>query len=159
MTQTPPVTPEDFWTWAVDFYGRPGVGQACLTLQDGSNVDVNLMLLLLRLANLGYAVGPADIRALDEAAASWRHEVVEPLRALRRKLKPMGEDATRKLVQAAELESERAVQRRMIAGLPDLAPSPLPVVDLAATHLATYAAFIGTTPDEAAIAVLLTALG
>ncbi|HTH95847.1 MAG TPA: TIGR02444 family protein [Stellaceae bacterium] len=162
MTQTSPAnlppTPGAFWQWAVALYGKPGVAPACLTLQDGNGVDVNLMLLLLHLATLGQAVGAAELRVLDEAAAPWRHEVVEPLRALRRKMKPMGEDATRKLVQAAELDAERVVQRRMIEALPPLQPSTEPVVDLASRHLDIYAAYIGTTLDMDAVTAILTAL-
>jgi uncharacterized protein (TIGR02444 family) len=103
------------WSFAVDLYGRPGVSQACLVLQDRLGGDVCLLLFALFIAReqqIGLA--PSDLASLDDAVADWRREVIEPLRSLRRRLK-LGPDpapsphtnAVRHHVQNAELAAEQ----------------------------------------------------
>lgn len=117
------VTAERFWTWSLAFYNKPGMADACLALQDGQGVDVNILLLLLFLADQGFAApGHDDIASLDAAILPWRAQAILPLRALRRILKPSGEDAVRRHVAAAELEAERTAQRRLVQALPPLSP-------------------------------------
>ncbi len=159
MTQTPPLSPAAFWDWSVAFYGRPGVAGALLTLQDHDGADVNLLLLLLCLAGSGRGVPEAAMAALDEAIAPWRRDFVEPIRDVRRRLKPEGEEAVRKLVAAAELEAERAGQRRLLAALPPLSPVEHPPAVLASISLESYAGFLGHPLDMASREVLLGALG
>src|SRR5688572_14496276 len=76
-----------FWRFSLQFYGLPDVAPACLALQDEAGVDVNLLLFLLFLAEQGRAVTRDDVARLDRAVAPWRSGVVEPLRAIRRRLK------------------------------------------------------------------------
>ena len=76
------------WTFVLDFYGRPGVAQACLALQDRFGVDVIMLLFALFVFQRdGVAVGESEIKRLDGIVSSWRKEVVVPLREVRRSIK------------------------------------------------------------------------
>ena len=77
-----------FWRFSLRFYGRPGVADACLSLQDQAGADVNLLLFLLFLAERKRQLDAAEIARFDAAVSQWRDSVVKPLRALRRGLKP-----------------------------------------------------------------------
>lgn len=44
MISAPELTPELFWQHSLAVYSKPGVAQACLTLQDDYQVNVNLLL-------------------------------------------------------------------------------------------------------------------
>lgn len=156
-------TQSGFWRFSLGFYALPDVAPACLALQDQAGVDVNVMLFLLYLAESGRLVTTEEIAALDAEVKEWRTKVVEPLRALRRKLKDgIGEvpqatsETLRTLVKKVELESERAEQQ----GLERLAPNigtPGSGRDQAARHnLAALAGFLGPLPDKE-IQILLAA--
>ena len=82
------------------------------------------MLFLLFLAENGRTITRDDVARLDESIAPWRLQVVEPLRALRRRLKSgIGEipaatsDGLRNMVKKIELEAERLEQGRLENGL------------------------------------------
>ena len=72
------------WDFAVRLYAEPGVGDACLILQDSVGVDVPL---LLWAAWLGDGADSTVLRAGDRAVGPWRARAVRPLRALRRHLR------------------------------------------------------------------------
>ena len=106
------------WSFAVGLYGKPGVAEACLWLQDALGVDVNVLLLALFAASeRGIALTPSDIAELDQAAAEWRTEVVVALRAIRRRLKTglppapgAAAEVLRDAVKGAELRAEQIEQ-------------------------------------------------
>ena len=118
------------WDFADRLYGEPGVGDACLALQDGHGVDVPL---LLWAAWLGDGAHEAALRAGDRAVGPWRARAVRPLRALRRHLRHSvaglddeAREGWRGSVRRLEIEAERlalgilaGVGRR--GGPPDLA--------------------------------------
>lgn len=111
-----------FWRFSVAFYRRAGVAEACLALQDGCGVDVNLLMFLLWLATACRRLPVDEVRALDARLDGWRSEVVRPLRAMRRRLKtdpPLVASAPaqafRARVKALELEAERLQQESMEA--------------------------------------------
>jgi uncharacterized protein (TIGR02444 family) len=100
--------------FALALYRSSNVSPACLTLQDRLDVDVNLVL---------YAafVGAVRAQVLTEAHLNsargvvdeWHHEVVRPLRSVRRRLKtgpsPAPSPATMELrreLQRLEIEAE-----------------------------------------------------
>ena len=104
----------DFWSFSLDFYGRPGVAGACLELQDRHGLDVNLVLYCCW---RGDVLSEAQIQAAIGLTAPWRAAAVQPLRALRRRLKAgfppfpeAGVLALRKRIADAELEAERLQQ-------------------------------------------------
>jgi uncharacterized protein (TIGR02444 family) len=111
-----------FWRFSLRLYGRPGVGAACVALQDAHDLDVNLLLFALWLASEGRAVSADDLRAAEAATRAWRLQAVVPLRAVRRFIKEpppaldaAGVAALRERVKAAELESERLQQEALFA--------------------------------------------
>ena len=151
-----------FWRFSLRFYALPDVAPACLALQDEANVDVNLMLFLLFLAESGRAITRDDVARLDASIAPWRAEVVEPLRALRRRLKSgigdVPKDASeglRNMVKKIELEAERLEQGRLENAASTLG-KPAPRSEAARANLAAYQAYLGSLP-EAPKAIILKA--
>src|SRR5258708_23591889 len=71
-----------FWRFSLRFYRQPGVADACIALQDGCGVDVNLLLFCLWLATARRCVSPDVAQAVCAKAAPWRGDVVTPLRAV-----------------------------------------------------------------------------
>src|SRR5438067_7576165 len=116
---------EAFWRFSLAFYARPGVAEALIALQDRAGMDVNLMLFALwRGAVHGHLLTTAELEAAEAAIAPLRRAVVEPVRALRRRLKGASEpdmQALRRRIAVLELAAERTVQARLAAtvGVPD----------------------------------------
>jgi uncharacterized protein (TIGR02444 family) len=154
MTDADPSSRDSaFWRFSLRFYALPDVAPACLRLQDEANVDVNLMLFLLFLAENGRAVTRDDVANLDASIAPWRTEVVEPLRAVRRRLKSgVGEmpvatsEGLRNMVKKIELEAERLEQGRLEKAAPNLG-KPAARNEAASANLAAYEAHLGRLPD------------
>lgn len=90
------------------------MSDASLLLQDRAGVDVNVMLYLLwRVTVHGQQIENAAVSEADALVVEWRRDVVQPLRAMRRRLKsgphPAPDSATEKLrgrIKAAEIEAE-----------------------------------------------------
>jgi uncharacterized protein (TIGR02444 family) len=110
----------DFWDWAVDIYGREGVAEACLALQDDHDQCVPLLLWAAWRAHEGRGIDEAEAAKAARIARAWVGEVVAPLRQVRRRLKiPLedGDEAVRlplrEKIKGLELEAERALMRRL----------------------------------------------
>ena len=154
-----------FWRFSLRFYARPGVAPACLDLQDGAGVDVNVMLYVLFLAQQGRLIERDEVARLDAMARSWRDQVVQPLRTMRRQLKgsigPLDPESSANLradVKRIELAAERLQQETLerlapCASLGTQAPSR---VAAARANLAAYGAFLGGLPQQP-VATLLEA--
>jgi uncharacterized protein (TIGR02444 family) len=141
-----------FWRFSLRFYALPDVAPACIVLQDEAGVDVNLLLFLLFLAESGRAVTQDDIARLDRDIAPWREHVVEPLRALRRRLKtgvgditPPSSEGLRNMVKKIELEAERLEQGRLEARASNIG-KPATRDAAALANLAAYAEHLGGMP-------------
>src|SRR4029077_15031044 len=113
MNDTPTAT-TPFWRFSLKFYGQPGVSDACIALQDGCGVDVNLLLFLFWLAWERQERSPDEVKKLDATIKSWRELTIVPIRDTRRKLKgaktfvdPAKQEALRDKVKAVELEAEK----------------------------------------------------
>lgn len=146
----------DFWAYSLAVYGRPGVSEAMIRLQDRYGADVNILLLCCWRAETGRpAPDTAGLRTLVESVAPWRKRVVEPLRALRRDMKggiagapTAAAEALRGEVRRAELEAER-LEQAMLA-----AQSPIPngaAADSRASArrgLSTYLDLLGVARNE-----------
>lgn len=125
MTALPEDSAAALWTFAVDVYGRAGVSEACLELQDDHGADVPVLLFALWLAARGVALDASDMTRVEATVGPWRAEVVHPLRVLRRQLKdgpppapgPRTEDL-RNAIKAAELSSEK-IELAQLARLAD----------------------------------------
>src|SRR5579871_810862 len=110
------------WAFALAIYARPGVAEACLTLQNEAGVDV-MMMLMAAFAAVRHRslLTPAEIEALDAACRPWREQVVRRLRTIRTELKtglkPTPTEATEPLrskIKALELEAEK-LENRILA--------------------------------------------
>ncbi|MEG5264962.1 TIGR02444 family protein [Pseudomonas sp. JDS28PS106] len=103
--------PSDLWSFTLDFYARPGVEQACLTLQaDGANVCMLLCGVWLDLR--GVACSPERLREVIGLAEPWHDDVVRPLREVRTGWKQAAQHnialaRLRERVKALELDAER----------------------------------------------------
>lgn len=135
------------WDWALGAYERPGVPQATLALQDAHGQNTSYLL---------WAVWAqtADAALLGRGAAvarAWDASVLEPLRGVRRALKPAfpavgdaAREALRADVKAAELQAERVLMESLetLGGAGDGAAS------IEALR-AAVAAWAVTAPDQA----------
>jgi len=82
--------PVSLWSFSVHTYGKPGVADACLALQDRYGLDVNV---LLYCCWFGRTRGVVDEPLWDRVLAfsgSWAENVVRPLRAVRTWMKHAG---------------------------------------------------------------------
>jgi len=109
-----------FWDYSVTLYAKPGVGEACLRLQDGLGVDVNLLLFACWSATAGIGrPSRAGWQRLIDSTRPWRAEVVEPLRRVRRYLKDAPATpwsaGLRDRVKALELDAEHVAQLTIAA--------------------------------------------
>lgn len=112
---------DEFWNFSLEFYGRPGVEQACLALQNRRNADVNLLLLGVWLATQGAELAGTLLSDLDSGLAPWRNSIVTPLRQIRRQLPRFvgaiadePRNSVKRAIKDAEQEAERAAQSKMI---------------------------------------------
>lgn len=117
----------DLWAFSLELYHRPGVAEACLSLQDRCSVNVNLLLHALWCGARGHRVTQEERQQLDQAVATWHEQVVEPLRGTRRWMKAQATMrdhaamALREAIKKQELEAERLEQlllERTLAPLP-----------------------------------------
>ena len=170
QSATPSAQGSPFWRFSLRLYRAPGVGDACIALQEESGVDVNLLLFLLWQAKERRALTTADVKALDETIGGWRDTAVIPLRNLRRALKsspglvaPNAADAFRTRIKAVELEAERLQQEAMYAlaatmplgrALGRDATSP---VEAARSSVAAYETMRAVAFPAAAVDTVLTA--
>lgn len=145
----------DLWSWAVAAYGREGVAEAALALQDEHGQCVPLLLW----AAFVRPAAPDLIGRAVSLARTWETAAILPLRAARRGLKaelPGAADTARETlrarVKAAELESERLLLSAL-AGLDEPREAPL-----GAALSAVAAAWGGGAADPAALDRLSRAL-
>ena len=117
------------WDFVLNYYGRKGVSEALIGLQDSFGIDVNMLLFLVWMAAQRRSLGADDVQRVSEASHAWQRNVVVPIRAVRRLLKenaplvaPDTAAAFRKKVQAVELEGEQAQLNAMAAMAATLTP-------------------------------------
>jgi uncharacterized protein (TIGR02444 family) len=155
-----------FWRFSLRFYRRPGAADACIALQDGCGVDVNILLFLLWLATARRRVPVAAAQEICAKAAGWREDVVTPLRTLRRRLKDGSTlvergaaELFRTRIKAAELESERLQHEAMFALAEGLATENAATTEAAArANIAAYEQVLARTFAPQPVDVLLSAL-
>jgi uncharacterized protein (TIGR02444 family) len=108
---------EALWRFSLVFYARPCVSEALIALQDRAGRDVNLMLFALwRGVAGGSRLTRAELGDAEQVARPIRTDIVEPLRALRRKLRADLEadvQSLREGIKALELAAEKAIQIRL----------------------------------------------
>ncbi len=116
---------EDFWAWSLDVYGRVGVADAALALQDAHGANVNVVLVCCWSAAIGApAFDTGTFEAIERTLHPFSDGVTRPLRAVRRGLKHPAPPVTaemaadlRKQVLEAELGAERIEQTLLEAAI------------------------------------------
>jgi uncharacterized protein (TIGR02444 family) len=146
-----------FWAYSLRLYRRPGVAPACLMLQERLGLDVNVLLFCVWTASRGLALSPRTIAAAADISMMWSANVVQPLRGVRRFLKPMQLPAFRGQVARAELGAEKLEQMLLLGLLPQVPASPTPKAgsQLAVRHLQQYFKRAKLRPKPVDIAPLL----
>jgi uncharacterized protein (TIGR02444 family) len=148
---------EALWRFSTAFYARADVAEALIKLQDRAGFDVNLMLFALWFGLSGRnRFTAAELAAADRAAGPIRGELVEPLRALRRRLRSHPDADVQRLreeIKRLELAAERILQNRLarIAGTPYGDNNPASRVAAAEANLALYLGPEAVGSAEAAI--------
>jgi uncharacterized protein (TIGR02444 family) len=145
------------WTFALEFYQRPDVSEACLLLQDTAGVDISLLLFVLFVAEKHCTrLDQPAFTALDQTIAPWREEVVRPLRSLRRRLKSgpvpgpsSTTEALRDRIKSAEIHAEQ-IELAVLAQWLDRHPpkaAPVDIVVLLDQLVTFFAGRVGRTSD------------
>jgi uncharacterized protein (TIGR02444 family) len=158
--------PSPFWTFSLGYYRMAAVQEACLALQDGCGVDVNVVLFLFWTASRSRRLPRDQVAVLIDKVRLWQADVVAPIRTLRRRLKtnpPLLDQGSAELfrtkIKAIELESERLQQEAMFALAETLRTEPASSVEEAGrTNIAAYQTAIGRRFDAAAVDTLIDAL-
>ncbi|MBL6804352.1 MAG: TIGR02444 family protein [Pseudomonadales bacterium] len=114
------------WDFSLSLYDKPGVPDACLTLQNRHNLDVNLVLFCLWLAAESRCLTKNAMQEVIAHSDTWREKMITPLRALRTEMKGWPSDvsisdfsrredfeALRGKVKAIELEAEKWQQEML----------------------------------------------
>ncbi len=136
-----------FFDYSLVIYGRTGVAERCLALQDREGLDVNLVLFCLWAASRGRALDDQEMKRLIDTVAAWQGDVVSTFRALRRWLKDraVGDEelaALRENAKRSELEAEEIEQGYLEACL-EMSPGDRPDPALAAANFRIYLSAAG----------------
>lgn len=118
-----PNRPQKLWDFSIELYGRPGVAEACLELQDSHSIDLNLLLYCFW---YGDSFGRFDKSLLEELVKfsfTWQQGIVQPLRSVRRWLKSQTQlvsanqasqlQSLRERIKSEELSAEK-IQQEML---------------------------------------------
>ncbi len=141
------------WDFVLGYYRQPGISEAAIGLQDSAGIDVNMILFLMWMAAHKRSLAAADIGDINNKCRDWQHEVVVPIRGVRRLLKenaPLVDAAIaqdyRKKIQALEIEGEQLQLNAMAALSAGLQAQSAPTAASAAR--ASLAAFESTQPKN-----------
>ncbi|HEX8541410.1 MAG TPA: TIGR02444 family protein [Pseudomonas sp.] len=109
----------DLWSFTLDFYAKPGVEAACLSLQ-ASGANVCLLLCGVWLMRRDVACDAQRALEIGQLATPWHDDVVRPLRELRTQWRNAAQHdpalgSIRERVKALELEAERELLTRLEA--------------------------------------------
>jgi uncharacterized protein (TIGR02444 family) len=145
------------WRFSTAFYDHPDIAAALIKLQDRAGFDVNLMLFALWLGLSGRNRCTSEqLETADRLARPIRGELVEPLRALRRRLKSNPDpdvQGLREEIKRLELRAERMIQNHLagIAGAPGNDNNPVARLAAADANLVLYLGPEAARSTEAAI--------
>jgi uncharacterized protein (TIGR02444 family) len=163
MSETAVSTP--IWDFVLNYYGRKGVSEALIGLQDQHGIDVNMLLFLMWMAAQGKCVAAEDVEFVSTTSHAWQRAVVVPIRGVRRLLKenpPLvpaeAAAAFRKKVQAIELEGEQLQLNAMAALVERLKPAQASPEEAARRNVKTFEGVAGKTFPPAAVDRLAHAL-
>jgi len=114
------------WDFAVGVYDLAGIKDACLAVQARYGLSISTLLGAIWVGAHGHGrLGATQLETTIRRAVEWHREVIEPMRALRRRLRqqpPPGlearTEALRHQVLEQELEAERIEQRLFLEDFP-----------------------------------------
>jgi uncharacterized protein (TIGR02444 family) len=150
----------DFWDFSISLYGQDGVAQACLSLQDRHQVDVNFLFFCAWAAFRGKLAGANEVQSWHSTITEWHENVVRHLRFLRRELKTDTMGAPLEIVksfrarlQKIEIDSEHIEQITLTSladgfAFPFARESSTVRKENARKHIDLYFAEIGAEPEE-----------
>jgi uncharacterized protein (TIGR02444 family) len=158
--------PDDcaFWRFSLAFYERAGVSEALIALQDRAGLDINLVLFAIWIGVSGRGrLASEELTTADLLIRPIRTDIVEPLRALRRKLRFYSDADVlhlREGIKALELAAEEAIQKRLGRAIRPTGNAADPAAPVSAA-LANFALYLGDdmarSPEAAAIGKALEA--
>ncbi|MCO6440563.1 MAG: TIGR02444 family protein [Nitrococcus mobilis] len=122
------------WEFALTLYEVETVKQTCLSIQARYGLSISLLLGTIWAGANGYGrLGATELETAIRRGMEWHREIIEPLRALRRRLRqhpPQGlERRTERLrhrLLEQELEAERIEQRLFLEDFPPGRPAAPP---------------------------------
>lgn len=117
---------QQLWEFALALYEADAVKQACLSVQARYGLSVSLLLGAVWVGANGYGrLGATELETAIRRGMEWHREIVEPLRALRHRLRqhpPPGQERRieklRHRLLEQELEAERIEQRLFLEDFP-----------------------------------------
>ena len=130
-----------FWQFSIDVYAQDGVSEACITLQEEYEIDVNILLFCCWSTSIGNGVlTSVELTVARNAVMFWNREIVQGLRAVRNSLKDgcdgfdkADTEALRQRVLGIEINAEHEEQIRLASALPVsenlLRPTPDKLMD------------------------------
>ncbi|NLS14665.1 TIGR02444 family protein [Vibrio sp. SM6] len=145
------LTFEHLWQFSLRYYAMPDVKQACLSLQNRHQGNVNFLLLIKWLDEQHFGVDEEGYQALQQALSRCE-PLLEPYRDLRRQLKRHLPETLYRQTLEFELQLEKMQQTDLIIALQQQALTmaqdvPLTTrycIELGAPHLAViFAASMG----------------
>ncbi len=108
-----------FWDFALALYRQEPVKEACLALQDGSALDVNLLLYCCWAGQGGHLLTHNELRRLHTLSSNWQTGILRPMRQVRQRLrKEEGAEGVYQAAKSFELQLERVEQSKLLAEVP-----------------------------------------
>ena len=77
----------ELWTFSIQTYALPEVEDACLILQNNYDVDINILMYCLWVAEKSIVLNTEDTRLLIKTTEPWQKTILKPLRDARRMMK------------------------------------------------------------------------
>ena len=131
----------DFWRFSLAVYRDGDVAKECLTLQEATGVDVNLLLFCAWTGAGSIVLSGSDIATASKRVADWQEHVVRLLRSARRNMKApeyRAFESLRTRMKALEIESEQVEQAMLFALSKGLSKSGLNPRDVIARNVENY---------------------
>ena len=116
---------EEFWAFSLERYGRDGVSELCLELQESCRADVNITLFCLWRGQHRHAIDAPTMTALIEGeAGQWHRDVVLLLRAARKSMKQRTLAGNGEIVESLRNDIRRVeIEQFSLAGVLAALPS------------------------------------
>jgi len=116
-----PNSPQSLWDFALAFYARPQVADACLQLQDEYQANVCLIIGMHWLDVRQQHLKEEEFAVLKNHIKAWTQEMVVPLRSLRRRLKlpfeNLAQDDAQEQLRAAVKHAELLAEKKLLSAI------------------------------------------